>query len=255
MLQAPAAVHDEDLSVQRLLLHIQVMIPGHLQNRQKTDDHIPAAPPIRHQFCEIPPGNGPPGVGRQEKLPDVTHPVFLGLPVPAQHGVVPPDPFQPPFPVEELAEGPCKLLDVQAEILLRVVPERRNIFLRLREDIFHDVLRFGKFPGGGPALPVFHQPAHQITPGIFFHHIPAGVLHPRQHHFRLDPEQLRRQHHELRSDVHIQFPHGLNVFQILAGDFGNPDVVDAHPGIFDQVHQQIEGPLENREPDFIAHLP
>jgi hypothetical protein len=70
----------------------------------------------------------------------------------------------------------------------------------------------------------------------------------RQEHARLDVNQRRRHDEELAGNVEIQLLHQVDVFQILLRDQRDRNVVDVDLVPLDQVQQQIERALEDRQP-------
>ncbi len=97
---------------------------------------------------------------------------------------------------------------------------------------------------------MLEKAAHEGVARIFFVALDArGSFRPRQQHLRLDVNQRRGHDEELAGDVQIQLLHQRDRVEILRRDQRDRDVVDVHLVGANEVEQQIERPLEVREPD------
>ena len=80
------------------------------------------------------------------------------------------------------------------------------------------------------------------------------ILIAGQDHTGFDVDERGGQHHKVRRDRNVLLLHLFQVRQILLGDLRDLDVVDIHPRVFDQIDEQIERPLKERQADFITHI-
>jgi hypothetical protein len=71
----------------------------------------------------------------------------------------------------------------------------------------------------------------------------------RHQHLRLDVDERRRHHHELAGHVEVELLHQLQVLHVPARDRRDRDVMDVDLVAPDQVQQQVERPLEERQRD------
>ena len=95
---------------------------------------------------------------------------------------------------------------------------------------------------------VFEQPLDQLLARILLGL--AGVARrPRQEHLGLEVDQQRRLVDVLAGDVEVQLFHQLQIGVELVADRGHRDVGDLHPVELDEVQQQVERPLEDRQVD------
>src|SRR6185295_11355928 len=70
-----------------------------------------------------------------------------------------------------------------------------------------------------------------------------------QQHLRLDVNQRRRHQQEVARDVEVELLHQVDGGKVLRGDQRDRNVVDVQLVFPDEVKQEIERPLEDRELD------
>ncbi len=109
--------------------------------------------------------------------------------------------------------------------------------------------------GGFLEFLVFDQLANQIPArivffGVFF----RRLLIDRKQTAALQVNQVRRHDDEFARDVDVQFLKGLEIFEVLAGDSLERDLVDVELVALDQIQQKIERTLENLELDLVFAL-
>ena len=71
----------------------------------------------------------------------------------------------------------------------------------------------------------------------------------RQHRERLDQQQRRRHHEVLAGDVEVQLIEQLEPREVLLGDNAGRYFVRVELGALEQMQQQVERALVNREPE------
>ena len=64
--------------------------------------------------------------------------------------------------------------------------------------------------------------------------------------------QGRRHDQVFPGDVQIQHPHQLQVLHVLLGDPGDGDIEDVVLVLFDQVQEEVQGPLEDIDLDGVS---
>src|ERR1700733_13487995 len=79
-------------------------------------------------------------------------------------------------------------------------------------------------------------------------------LRMRQHRERLDQEQRRRHHQVLARDVEVQLIEQFEPRQVLLGDNAGGDFVRVELGALEQMQEQVERALVNREPEANAGI-
>ncbi len=96
--------------------------------------------------------------------------------------------------------------------------------------------------------PVLDQPRHQLRPRIaHFLFVQDRAFRLRQQHPRLDLHQLRRHHQELAGHFEIQGFERGEILQILPRDVDDGDVEDVDVFAVNQIQQQIERTLKDRQ--------
>jgi len=91
---------------------------------------------------------------------------------------------------------------------------------------------------------VFEEPSHERVTGIFFGFVGLCRVRTWQQRPTLDVNKGRGHYEELAGDVEIELLHQTQVFEVLLRDECDRDVVDVDLVLLDEVHEQIEGPLE-----------
>ena len=95
---------------------------------------------------------------------------------------------------------------------------------------------------------VLEQPLDQLLPRVFLG-LAGGLRRPREQHLGLDVDQQRGLVDVLAGDVEVQLLHEPEIRVELVADRRHRDVGDLHPVELDQVQQQVERPLEDRQMD------
>ena len=93
-------------------------------------------------------------------------------------------------------------------------------------------------------------PARIIFLGIFF----RRLLIDRQQAAAFQIDQVRRHDDELARDVDVQFLERLEIFEVLARDPLERDIVDIELVALDQIKQEIERPFEDLELNLVIRL-
>ena len=109
--------------------------------------------------------------------------------------------------------------------------------------------------GGFLELLVFDQLPNQIPARIIFLRIfVRRLLIDRQQAAALQVNQVRRHDDELARDVDVQLLEGLQIFEVLARDPLERDLVNVELVALDQIKQQIERTFEDLELDLVIAL-
>ncbi len=114
-----------------------------------------------------------------------------------------------------------------------------------------DLLALVKELRGALEFFVLDQAMHEVRARVFLF-LGAGQRIGRQQHFRFDVDQRRGHVNEVGRDVHVQLFELVQIFQILARDFGDRDVVDVDFLLLDQIEQQIERAVVCIEMNFVG---
>ena len=77
------------------------------------------------------------------------------------------------------------------------------------------------------------------------------LLIDRQQAAAFQVNEIGRHHDEFAGNLDIQFFECLEIFEVLASDPLNRNVIDIDFVLFDQVKQEIERPLENLKLDLV----
>ena len=157
------------------------------------------------------------------------------------------------FAQQESVERLDELIHLQREVLIRRFQILRDILLRLFADHETVLLALRQIPGQRLERLVLQDAGHQFGARILRHDLAGLGIAARQEHAGLQLDQLGCEHHKFgrHGDVHLL--HLFDVIQILRGDLRDADVVDVHPGVFDQIDKQIERPLEGLQFDLVSH--
>src|SRR5262249_10560380 len=72
----------------------------------------------------------------------------------------------------------------------------------------------------------------------------------------LQVNEVGRHHDEFAGQFDVQFFEGLKIFEVLAGDALERNVVDVDLVLFDQIQQQVERPFKDLQLNFVigVHL-
>jgi hypothetical protein len=93
------------------------------------------------------------------------------------------------------------------------------------------------------------QPLHQGLARVLLGlALRLGGIHGDEH-LGLDVDEGGRHDHEVPRHVQVQLPHQVQVLHVLARDGGDGDVVDVDLVLANEVQQQVQRPLEEREMD------
>jgi len=93
-------------------------------------------------------------------------------------------------------------------------------------------------------------PAWVIVFDVFF----GGLFGAWEEGSGFQVHQVRRHDDELRGEVDVEEFEGIDVIEILFGDFLDGDRVDIELVLFDEVEQEIERALEDFELDFVIGI-
>src|SRR5216684_3204227 len=127
-------------------------------------------------------------------------------------------------------------------------------FVRLRPNVFFNLLLLVQKLRRVFKFFVFHQALHQFRPRIAVRLFRPRQRIRRQKHFRLDVNQRSRHINKFRRHIHIQFFQFVQVIQVLRGDFRNLDVVNTHLLLSNQIQQQVEWTFVHRDLNFVGRF-
>jgi hypothetical protein len=97
--------------------------------------------------------------------------------------------------------------------------------------------------------PVFEQAGDEVLARILFGLAARGRCRPWQEELRLQVDEDRRLVDVLAGDVEIQLLHEPQVLVELVADHRHRDVGDLHPVDLDEMKEEVERPLEDRQVD------
>ncbi len=98
---------------------------------------------------------------------------------------------------------------------------------------------------------VLDQAVDQIGARVFLFFGPGERI-GRQQHFRFDVDERRGHVDEIGRDVHVQLLELVEIFEILARDLGDRDVVDVDFLLLDQIEQEVERAVVRVEMNFVG---
>ena len=102
---------------------------------------------------------------------------------------------------------------------------------------------------------VFDKLPDQFPTRVIFLRIFLGrQLIDRQQAAAFQVNQVCRHRDELAGEIDVQFRESLKMFEVLASDTFNRDVVNIDLVALDQVKQEIERPFENLQLDLVIAL-
>ena len=153
--------------------------------------------------------------------------------------------------LKEQQEHFHELIDIQIQIFVRFFCKRRQIFFRFLEDPQASLfLKFQQFRGSFESL-VFQNSLHKLCPRIFLKGALALRFHSRQKHLGFDFDQRSRKDHKLRCQIYIKLLHPFNIGYVLICNIRNMNIINAHPRIFNEIDEQIEGSFKDIQFDLI----
>ena len=175
-------------------------------------------------------------------------------PLPLDALVIAPYLLEPLLAEEEVAEGERELFGRGPQNFIRVFLVDREVFAGLGVEMLGKLLLIGQESGHLLELLVFEQAQRQLTARVFGLFAVFLGCRLRQQHLRLELDQFGRKHHKLLGDDDVIRLHLIQIVQILRCDLRDPDVVDAHASVLDEIDEQVEGALEDVESNLIAHV-
>jgi hypothetical protein len=104
----------------------------------------------------------------------------------------------------------------------------------------------------GLDLLVIHQAVHELLARV---HVGLDRLLARQQDLGLDIDEERGHQEELGLAVEVDPLLPSEVFEVLAGDDRDGDVLDVDLLLLDQEEEQVERAFEHFEPDLVAFIP
>jgi hypothetical protein len=124
-------------------------------------------------------------------------------------------------------------------------------FVRLGPDVFLDLLSLVEKLGGVLEFFVLQEALDKFFARVFSLLVGTGQGVRREKHLGLDVDKRRRHVNELRGHIYVELFELMKIVEVLRRDLGDLDIVNVHFLLFDEVEQEIERTLEDRNLDAI----